>query len=82
MQNPDIGIAGYITEREDCSVIGYYVGPTTYADFTYIGKPKAGHIHLNIKLKTYLKDLTTLILYATFSDTTEIDQARIVALQE
>ena len=54
----------------------------TFADFKYIGKPKAGQTYINIKFKTFLKDPMVLILYGTFPETMETDQVRNITLQE
>ena len=42
--------------------------------------PKQGHTKLNLRFKKHLKDPVTLILYATFPETMEIDQTRNVKL--
>ena len=42
--------------------------------------PKQGHTKLNLRFKKHLEDPVTLILYATFPETMEIDQTRNVKL--
>ena len=81
MENTDIGITRDMY-RSGYSLIGFEVDPTSSADFRYIGIPKEGHTRLDIKFKTWLRDPVTLILYATFPETMEIDQARNVKLEE
>ena len=51
------------------------------ADFRYLGVTKEGHTRPDIKFKSYLKDPVTVI-YATFSETVEIDEARNVKIED
>ena len=79
MENTDIGITRD-SYREGYNLIGFDVDPTTSPDFRYIGMPKQGHTKLNLRFKKHLEDPVTLILYATFPETMEIDQTRNVKL--
>ena len=79
MENTDIGITRE-SYREGYNLLGFDVDPMTSADFRYLGMPKNGHTKLNIRFKSHLEDPVTLILYATFPETMEIDEARNVKL--
>ena len=79
MENTDIGITRE-SYREGYNLLGFDVDPMTSADFRYLGIPKNGHTKLNIRFKSHLEDPVTLILYATFPETMEIDEARNVEL--
>ena len=79
MENTDIGITRE-SYREGYNLLGFDVDPKTSADFRYLGMPKNGHTKLNIRFKSHLEDPVTLILYATFPETMEIDEARNVKL--
>ena len=80
-ENTDIGITRE-SYKDGYTLVGFYVDPTTSADFRYLGVPKEGHTRLNIKFKSYLKDPVTVILYATFSETVETDEARNVKTED
>ena len=79
MENTDIGITRELY-REGYNLLGFDVDPMTSADFRYLGMPKNGHTKLNIRFKSHLEDPVTLILYVTFPETMEIDEARNVKL--
>lgn len=80
MENTDIGITRE-TYRQGYSLIGFNVDPTSSPDFRYIGIPKQGHTKLELKFKRHLPAPVTLILYATFPETMEIDKYRTVTLE-
>ena len=66
-ENTDIGI----TRESYTSVytlVGFDVDPITSADFRYLEIPKEGHTRLDVKFKSYLRELFTVIFYATFLD--------------
>ena len=79
MENTDISIT-IDSYREGYNLIGFDVDHTTSSDFRYTGMPKQGHTKLNLRFKKDLEDPVTLILYATFPETMEIDQTRNVKL--
>ena len=79
MENTDISITRD-SYMEGYNLLGFDIDPTTSPDFRYIGMPKQGHTKLNIRFKSHLEDPVTLILYATFPETMEIDQTRNVRL--
>ena len=79
MENTDIGITRD-SYMEGYNLLGFNIDPTTSPDFRYIGMPKQGHTKLNIRFKSHLEDPVTLILYATFPETKEIDQTSNVRL--
>lgn len=80
-ENTDIGITRE-SYKDGYTLVGFDVDPTTSADFRYLGVPKEGHTRLDIKFKSYLKDPVTVILYATFPETVEIDEARNVKIED
>ena len=80
-ENTDIGITRE-SYKDGYTLVGFDVDPTTSADFRYLGVPKEGHTRLDIKFKSYLKDPVTIILYATFPETVEIDEARNVKIED
>ena len=79
-ENSDIGITRENYKHGNC-LIAFDVDPTTSPDFRYIGKPKQGHTKLDIKFKKHLEQAVTVILYATFPETLEIDRERNVRLE-
>ena len=79
MENTDIGITRE-SYREGYNLLGFDVDPMTSADFRYLGMPKNCHTKLNIRFKSHLEDPVTLILYVTFPETMETDEARNIKL--
>ena len=79
MENTDIGITRD-SYRGGYNLLGFDVDPTTSPNFRYISMPHQGHTKLNLRFKSHLEDPVTLILYATFPETMEIDQTRNVKL--
>ena len=49
------------------------VDPTTATDFQYLGIPKLGYTHTNLKLKTASPGPIAVIIYAAFLGRVEID---------
>ena len=79
MENTDIVITRE-SYRKGYNLLGFDVDPMTSEDLRYLGMPKNGHTKLNIWFKSHLEDPVTLILYVTFPETMEIDEARNVKL--
>ena len=80
-ENTDIGISRE-TYRQGYSLIGFEIDPTAASDFSYLGKPKSGRTRLTLRFHKALQNNITIILFATFPETLEIDQTRLVSLKE
>ena len=59
--------------KEGLALIAFDVDPTTATDFHYLGIPKLGHTHINLKLKTATPAPVAVIIYAAFPGRVEID---------
>ena len=60
----------------------FEVDPTTSPDFRYLGEGRVGRTHLEIKFKEQLPEGVNIILYATFPETLEIDESRVVRIDD
>ena len=80
-ENTDIGItrASY---REGYNLVAFDVDPTTSPDFRYVGQGLEGRTRLEIKFKELLPTGVNIILYATFPETVEIDESRVVRIDD
>ena len=56
--------------------------PTTSPDFRYLGQGQEGRTRLEIKFKEALPSGVNIILYATFPQTIEIDESRVVRIDD
>ena len=63
-------------------MIAFEVDPTTSPDFRYLGQGHEGCTHLEIKFKEQLPEGVNVILYATFPETIEIDESRVVQIDD
>ena len=80
-ENTDIGITRS-SYREGYNLIGFEVDPTTSPDFRYLGQGQEGCTRLEIKFKQPLPSGVNIILYATFPETIEIDESRVVRVDD
>ena len=80
-ENTDIGITRS-SYREGYNLIGFEVDPTTSPDFRYLGQGQEGRTRLEIKFKQPLPSGVNIILYATFPETIEIDESRVVRVDD
>ena len=71
-EDTDIGITRQMW-KEGLALIAFDVDPTTATDFRYLGIPKLGHTHINLKLKTATPAPVAVIIYAAFPRRVEID---------
>ena len=71
-EDTDIGITRQMW-KEGLALIAFDVDPTTATDFCYLGIPKLGHTHINLKLKTATPAPVAVIIYAAFPRRVEID---------
>ena len=55
------------------ALIAFDVDLITATDFCYLGIPKLGHTHINLKLKSASPTPVALIIYAAFPGRVEID---------
>ena len=76
-ENTDIGITRN-SYREGYNLIAFEVDPTTSPDFRYLGQGCEGCTCLEIKFKEQLPEGVNVILYATFPETIEIDESRVI----
>ena len=80
-ENTDIGITRN-SYREGYNLIAFEVDPTTSPDFRYLGQGREGRTRLEIKFKEQLPEGVNVILYATFPETIEIDESRVVRIDD
>ena len=80
-ENTDIGITRS-SYREGYNLIAFEVDPTTSPDFRYLGEGRVGRTRLEIKFKEQLPEGVNIILYATFPETLEIDESRVVRIDD
>ena len=80
-ENTDIGITRS-SYREGYNLIAFEVDPTTSPDFRYLGEGRVGRTRLEIKFKEQLPEGVNIILYATFPETLEIDESRVVCIDD
>ena len=80
-ENTDIGITR-TSYREGYNLVAFEVDPTTSPDFRYLGEGQEGRTRLEIKFKEALPSGVNIILYATFPQTIEIDESRVVRIDD
>ena len=80
-ENTDIGI-NRENYRMGYSLFGFDVDPTSSADFSYIGKPKNGRTRIDMKFRKPLPNSVTVIIYATFPEVMNIDESRLISLEQ
>ena len=80
-ENTDIGITRS-SYREGYNLVAFEVDPTTSPDFRYLGQGQEGRTRLEIKFKEALPTGVNVILYATFPQTLEIDESRVVRIDD
>ena len=68
--------------REGYNLIAFEVDPTTSPDFRYLGEGRVGCTRLEITFKEQLPEGVNIILYATFPETIEIDESRVVRIDD
>ena len=66
--------------KEGLALIAIHVDPTTATDFCYLGIPKLGHTHINLKLKSATPSPVAIIIYAAFLGRVEIDDQHNVSV--
>ena len=62
------------------ALIAFDIDSTTSTDFQYLGIPKLGHTHINLKLKTASLDPIAVIIYAAFPGRVKIDDQHNVSM--
>lgn len=80
-ENTDIGITRD-SYRQGNTLFGIDVDPTSSYNMAYVGKAKPGRTRLVLRFHKPLERPVTLIMYAVFPEVMQIDQARIVTLNE
>jgi hypothetical protein len=68
--------------RQGYTLYGLLVDGTTSSDLNYVGHPKSGRTRLVIKFHKPLSRPITVIVYATFPETMQIDQYRLISMTE
>ena len=63
-------------------MIAFEVDPTTSPDFRYLGQGHKGATCLEIKFKEQLPEGVNVILYITFPETIEIDESRVIRIDD
>ena len=80
-ENTDLGITRS-SYREGYALFGFEVNPSTSDnDFLYLGKTQRGTTKIDLKFHKALPEAVTVVIYATFPEIMEIDQARVVRLR-
>jgi hypothetical protein len=70
------------TYRQGYTLFGLQVDGTTSPNLDYVGHNKSGRTRLVIKFHKPLARPITVIVYATFPETMEIDQYRLISMTE
>jgi hypothetical protein len=70
------------TYRQGYTIFGQEVDPTTSSDLNYVGHLKSGRTRLTIKFHKALARPVTVIVYATFPEVMQIDNARLISMRE
>ena len=71
-EDTDIGITRKMW-KEGMALVAFDIDPTTATDFRYLGIPKLGHTHINLKLKSASHTPVAVIVYTAFPGRVEID---------
>jgi hypothetical protein len=79
--NTDIPI-DRTTYRQGNSLFGFEVDPTTSPDMSYVGKPRSGRTRLTLDFHKSVKRPITVVVYATFPETMQVDKSRLVCLEK
>jgi hypothetical protein len=71
-----------MTYRQGYTLFGFEVDPTSSADMNYVGHTKTGRTRLTMNFHKPLARPITVIVYATFPESMQIDAYRLISMRE